>query len=90
MSKIHYTFNRFINQSLLLFSLNRSPIYSTHTPSTILDAIRNPGLVDVVHRDRGDLELPAGQLAAAAGTVRWRGSETPLQVKYATRKLRSW
>ena len=31
------------------------------------DALRNPGPVDVVHRDRGDLESPAGQLAAAAG-----------------------
>ena len=38
---------------------------SRHPPSP--DALRNPGLVDAVHRDRGDLELPAGQLAAAAG-----------------------
>ena len=38
-----------------------------HPPSP--DASRNPGLVDVVHRDRGDLELPVRQLAVAAG---WR------------------
>ena len=35
-----------------------------HHPSP--HALHNPGLVDVVHRDRGELELPAGQLAAAA------------------------
>ena len=32
-------------------------------------APRNPGLVDVVHRDSGNLGLHAGQLAAAAD---WR------------------
>ena len=37
-----------------LFVLStRHPLYP--------DALRNLGLVDVVHRDRGGLELPAGQ-----------------------------
>ena len=35
----------------------------------------NPGLVDVVHRERGDLESPPGQSAVAAG---WRDASQML------------
>ena len=62
----------------LCFGRGRSPI--THPdPEMVLTNRKdlnsnkikqsNPGMVDVVYRDRGDFELPAGQLAAAAG---WR------------------
>ena len=41
-------------------------VLSTRDPPSP-NALRNPDLVDVAHRNRGDLELPAGQLAAAKG-----------------------
>ena len=45
-------------------------VFPLHMLSSIpSNALRGPGLVDVVHRDRGRLGLPAGQQAAAAG---WR------------------
>ena len=40
-------------------------ILSTRYPPSP-NALSNPGLEDVVYRDSGNLELPAGQLAAAA------------------------